>query len=66
MTTALTKAIESDPRSLPVLAEAAGVDKAVLSRFMRRERSMKLSTSDRICKALGVECRLIRRRKVGR
>jgi transcriptional regulator with XRE-family HTH domain len=40
-------------RSQSELARYAGVDKAVISRFVRGERSMTLDTADRILKAMG-------------
>ncbi len=63
MTTALRAAIKRDSRSQPVIAKAADVDKGILSRFVRGQRSMTLDTADRVCAALGVECRLVRRRR---
>lgn len=62
MTTALRGAIEADGRALPVLAVASGTDKSQLSRFMRGERSVTLNTGDKLLAALGLECRLLRRR----
>ena len=62
MTTALKKAIERDGRSLSAIARAGGMDKGQLSRFLRDERDIAISTADRIVSGLGVECRLVRQR----
>ena len=59
---ALREAIRRDGRSLPTLADDAGIDKGQLSRFMRAQRGLTLDTADAVCNALGVECRLVRRR----
>ena len=58
----LREAIRRDGRSLNKLAAAAGLDHGRLSRFMRSERSLTLPTVEKICEALGVECRLVRPR----
>jgi len=63
MTTALKAAIVRDGRTLTALGEAAGIDKGILSRFIREERTLSLSTADAICRGLGVECRLMKPRK---
>ena len=39
------------------LGKAAGVDVAVVSRFINGERDLRLATVDRLCSALG--CRLV-------
>ncbi|MFH0983386.1 MAG: helix-turn-helix transcriptional regulator [Planctomycetota bacterium] len=62
MSSALRTAIERDGRSQPVIADAAGIDKGILSRFMRAERSLTLTTADRVCDALAVDVRLVKRR----
>jgi hypothetical protein len=65
MSTALLQAIERDKRSQPALAEAAGIDKAALYRFIVGERSLRLPSADRLCEAMGLECRLVKRRRRG-
>jgi plasmid maintenance system antidote protein VapI len=62
----LREAIRRDGRSLTKLAAVADIDDGQLSRFMRGERGLTLDTTERICRALGVECRLVRRRRKGR
>jgi len=63
MTTALRAAIQKDGRSLNKLGLAAGVNNGVLSRFMRGERDVTLSTADAICWGLGVDVRLVKPRR---
>jgi len=63
MTDALRIAIRTDGRSLNALGRAAGVDPGVLSRFLRDERTLTLSTADQICAGLAVDVRLVRLRK---
>ena len=62
----LREAIERDGRSLSELARVSGVDKGQLSRFMRSERGLTLTSVDALLAALGVECRFVMRRKGGR
>ena len=50
----LRAAIVNSGRSLPKLAEESGVDKSALSRFVRRERSLKLESVDRLANRLGL------------
>ena len=61
LTTALKSAIQTDGRTLAEIARAGGVDKGILSRFMRDERTLTLGTANRVCAALGVDVRLVRR-----
>jgi transcriptional regulator with XRE-family HTH domain len=42
---------------LQQVAEAAGVDRASLSRFVRGERSLRLDIADRLAEFLGLELR---------
>jgi transcriptional regulator with XRE-family HTH domain len=63
MTTALKKAIVRDGRFQSAIAEAAGIDKGMVSRLMRDERTLTLSTADALCRGLGVDVRLVRVRK---
>lgn len=64
MTSALRKALAADGRTLADIARAGNVDKGILSRFMRGQRTPTLDTADRVCGALGVDVRLVRRGKV--
>ena len=59
----LRDAIRRDGRSLYALAQDSGVDRGVLVRFMNADREPTLPTADRICRALGLELRPVRRRK---
>ncbi|MGD8453296.1 MAG: helix-turn-helix transcriptional regulator [Phycisphaerae bacterium] len=60
---ALKMAILRDGRTQPAIADAAGIDKGQLSRFMRDQRTLTLSTADALCRGLGVKCRLTKPRK---
>ena len=62
----LQEAIERDGRSLSELARVSGVDKGQLSRFMRSQRGITVTSADALCAALGVECRLVKQRKGGK
>ena len=66
MTEALKNAIARDGRTAADIATAGGVNKGQLSRFMRAQRSMTLDTADKVCEALGVDVRLVKRRMKGR
>jgi transcriptional regulator with XRE-family HTH domain len=57
----LRQAIETSRLSRGELAALAKVDEGQLSRFVRRERSLKLSTAAALAAALGLELRPIRR-----
>ena len=37
------------------IAQETGIDSGVLSRFVTRERSIKMETAEKLCKALGLE-----------
>lgn len=50
----LRDAILSSGRSLNQLGQAAGVNDAQLSRFMRGERTLTLETVGRLCQVLGL------------
>ena len=65
MTTALKQAIRRDGRSLNEIAVAAQIDRGILSRLMRDERSVTLTTADAVCAVLGVDCRLVKQAKGG-
>ena len=59
-------AIRKDGRSLYRLEIDTGVAAAVLSRFMRAKRDLNLRTADRLCRALRLELRQVRRTRKGR
>jgi plasmid maintenance system antidote protein VapI len=59
----LRQAIETSRLSRGELAELAKVDQGQISRFVRRERSLKLSTAADLAAVLGLELRPIRRPK---
>ena len=59
-------AIRKYGRSLYQLWKDTGIAQAVLGRFMRGERDMNLRTADRVCRALGLELRPVRKPKKGR
>ena len=56
-------AIRKAPMSLNELADLCGVDKGILSRFVRGERSMTLTTAARLATILGVELRPRKQRR---
>ena len=60
----LREAIKADPRSLYRLALEAGISKAILTRFMKAERTMTLPTAGKLFDVLGLE--LTPRRKARR
>ena len=62
-TTALVAAIQADERSLGELGDAAGVNKAALSRLLRGKRSITLTSADRLVLAMGYTVRLVRQRR---
>ena len=53
----LREAIRKAPMSLNELADLCGVDKGILSRFLRGQRSMTLTTAAKVATILGVELR---------
>lgn len=57
----LKAAIAIDGRPVTRIAKDAGVDHAILSRFVRGERGINLSTFDRVCGVMDLG--LQRRRK---
>ncbi len=61
----LRDAIEDDPRSLYALAKDAGLEYSVLNRFANGIRTeIGLTTTGKLCEALGYELRKVRRKKV--
>jgi plasmid maintenance system antidote protein VapI len=57
----LREAITRDGRSGHQLGRDAGVAPAVISRFLNRKRDLNLGTADRLCKAIGLELRTVKR-----
>lgn len=53
MSAQLKRAIEESGYPLAQLAEASGVDRGRLSRFVRGERDLSLAAAEKICDALG-------------
>ena len=54
LTEQLRQAIRDSGKSLNRLAEASGVHKAQLSRFLRAERTLTLTAAARLCACLGL------------
>jgi transcriptional regulator with XRE-family HTH domain len=50
----LREAISDCGLSLNQLSQAAGVDRGMLSRFLRHERTLTLAVVAKVCKALGL------------
>lgn len=48
------------------LARDSGVNSAVVGRFLKGERDVTLTTAEKLCRALGLELRPVRRRKKGK
>jgi plasmid maintenance system antidote protein VapI len=53
----LRRAIEESPITQYALAKISGIDKGILSRFIRRERTITLATAARLAEALDLELR---------
>jgi plasmid maintenance system antidote protein VapI len=51
----IRRAVQDSGKTPYTIALAAGVPQAVLSRFLRRERSVTLDTAEKLCRALGLE-----------
>lgn len=62
-TEALIKAIEASTETRYAIAVGSGVDHAVLRRFMRRERDIKLQTADKLASYLGIKTTLLRAKR---
>ena len=58
----LRRAIRDDGRSLYAVAKAAELRISPLQRFMRKEHGITADSADRLCEALGLSIRLVRRR----
>ena len=59
-------AMRDDGRTLNVLGAAAGIDRGRLSRFLRGQRELTLPAASKLCAALGLELRPVRRRALGK
>lgn len=57
----LRVAVLSSKRSRYAIAIGAGIDHAVLRRFMNKERDIKLKTAEQLCEYLELE--LVKRRR---
>ena len=57
---AIRQAVKQDTRSPCAIASAAGVDRGVLSRYLRGERDVTTETADKLCRVLGLELQLMR------
>ena len=53
----LRRAIEESPVTQYKLAKISGIDKGILSRFIRGERTITLTTAARLAEALDLELR---------
>ena len=58
----LRRAIREDGRSIYALAKASKLHIGPIQRFVAREHGMTCDSADRLCAALGVEIRLVKRR----
>lgn len=56
-------AMRRDERSLYALAVDSGVSRGQLVRFYNGQRELTLPAADKLCRALGLELRPVRRRK---
>jgi plasmid maintenance system antidote protein VapI len=59
----LREAIAKDGRTGYRLAIDSGVASAVISRFMTGKRELNLGTAERLCRAVGLELRTVKRPK---
>jgi hypothetical protein len=57
----LRAALKIDPRPVTRIAREAGVNHAILSRFVRGERGISLSTVDSLCRVMPLGLRDLRR-----
>jgi DNA-binding phage protein len=51
--------MERDGRSLYVLAKDSGVNSAILGRFIKGERDLRLKTASKLCMILGLDLRKV-------
>ena len=61
MSDVIRKAIQQDERSVCRISVDAGVTHAVLSRFINGKRDLNMRTADKVCRALGLELRPVRK-----
>jgi len=59
----LRKAVLTSKKTRYAVAVGSGVDHAVLRRFMRKERDIKLTTAEHLAEFLGLELRSTRKGK---
>jgi plasmid maintenance system antidote protein VapI len=64
LATTIRRAIEVSGLTPYRIATDADVDRAIMTRFVNRERGLTLDTASRICDVLGLELRPVRRGKV--
>jgi len=62
----LRRAIEESPVTQYRLAKVSGIDKGILSRFIRGERTITLATAARLAEALDLELRPARQPRKSR
>jgi len=55
MSAIIRDAIRNSGRSLNQLSRETGITQGMLSRFMRDERTLTISTAERLCTVLGLE-----------
>ena len=53
----IRRAIERDRRTLYRLAKDSGVNSAILGRFVKGERDLRLETASKLCAILGLKLR---------
>ena len=59
----LRKAVLNSKKTRYAVAIGSGVDHAVLRRFMRKERDIKLTTAEHLAEYLGLELKRATKRK---
>jgi plasmid maintenance system antidote protein VapI len=55
LSVSLKRAIEKSPKSIYQLAKEAGISQIMVSGFLAGERDIRLTTADRLAKALGMK-----------
>jgi plasmid maintenance system antidote protein VapI len=55
LTTTIKKAIENSEQNRETIARETRIDRAVLSRFVRGEKGISLSTADKLADYFGLE-----------
>ncbi len=51
----IRRAIKADPRSLYRIGKDSGVAVSILQRFMAEERSVNLTTAEKVCRVIGFD-----------